>query len=82
MTKLRPEGGYRAIDANDRAYIPRLKGVAVIKLAPRRMSAKFKFGQNLKPDRLQAVVEGLECRGKERDGETAGLICKYHPGPR
>lgn len=82
MTKLQPEGGYRAIDANDRAYIPRLKGVAVIKLAPQRMSAKFKFGQNLKPDRLQAVVEGLECRGKERDEETAGLICKYHPGPR
>ncbi|MGG4091906.1 pyridoxamine 5'-phosphate oxidase family protein [Paenibacillus sp. FSL W8-0187] len=82
MTKLQPEGGYRAIDANDRAYIPRLKGVAVIKLAPQRMSAKFKFGQNLKPDSLQTVVEGLECRGKERDKETAGLICKYHPGPR
>lgn len=82
MTKLQPEGGYRTIDASDRAYIPRLKGVAVIKLAPQRMSAKFKFGQNLKPDRLQAVVEGLECRGKERDEETAGLICKHHPGPR
>lgn len=82
MQKLQPEGGYRAIDANDRAYISRLKGVAVIRLTPQRMSAKFKFGQNLKPDRLQAVVEGLECRGKNRDEETAGLICKYHPGPR
>ncbi|MHA2852993.1 pyridoxamine 5'-phosphate oxidase family protein [Paenibacillus lautus] len=82
MQKLQPEGGYRAIDANDRAYTSRLKGVAVIRLTPQRMSAKFKFGQNLKPDRLQAVVEGLECRRKNRDEETAGLICKYHPGPR
>ncbi|SEK73113.1 hypothetical protein SAMN04488688_102111 [Paenibacillus sp. cl141a] len=82
MQKLQPEGGYRAIDANDRAYTSRLKGVAVIRLTPQRMSAKFKFGQNLKPDRLQAVVEGLACRGKNRDEETAGLICKYHPGPR
>ncbi|MDH6673471.1 nitroimidazol reductase NimA-like FMN-containing flavoprotein (pyridoxamine 5'-phosphate oxidase superfamily) [Paenibacillus sp. LBL] len=82
MQKLQPEGGYRTIDASDRAYIPRLKGVAVIKLAPQRMSAKFKFGQNLKPERLNSVVEELECRGKHRDEETAELMCKYHPVPR
>lgn len=82
MQKLQPEGGYRTIDANDHAYASRLKGVAVIKLVPQQMSAKFKFGQNLKPDRLNAVLEGLECRAQTRDEETAEMISKYHPGPR
>lgn len=82
MRKLQPEGGYRTIDAGDRAYASRLKGVAVIKLVPKRMSAKFKFGQNLKPDRLQDMIGRLEQRGRSRDGETAAHICKYYPGPR
>ncbi|GAB6927070.1 pyridoxamine 5'-phosphate oxidase family protein [Paenibacillus sp. JCM 10914] len=82
MQKLQPEGGYRTIDAADQSYIPRLKGVALIKLVPDRLTAKFKFGQNLKSDRMNAVVEGLTSRGKDRDIETADLVCKYHTGSR
>lgn len=80
MQKLQPEGGYATIDAEDPRYAKRLKGVAVIKLQPIRMSAKFKFGQNLKPDRLESIAQALESREKERDQETARLMRKYYTG--
>ncbi|MFC7678280.1 pyridoxamine 5'-phosphate oxidase family protein [Paenibacillus sp. GCM10028914] len=79
MLKLQPEGGYDPIDANDPRYSPQLKGVALIKLVPHHMSAKFKFGQNLKKRRLDNVLDGLKNRNESRDAVTAEHICKYHP---
>lgn len=79
MLKLQPEGGYDPIDAKDPRYIPQLKGVALIKLVPTQMSAKFKFGQNLKKRRLNNVLDGLKNRNENRDTVTAEQICKYHP---
>lgn len=79
MRKLQPEGGYDPIDAKDPRYAPQLKGVALIKLVPDKMSAKFKFGQNLKNRRLDNVLNGLKNRDENRDALTAELVCKYHP---
>ncbi|WP_054958164.1 pyridoxamine 5'-phosphate oxidase family protein [Paenibacillus dakarensis] len=79
MHKLQPEGGYDPIDAGDPRYVPQLKGVALIKLIPDRMSAKFKFGQNMKPRRRDKVVNGLKNRNENRDAVTVEQICKYHP---
>lgn len=79
MLKLQPEGGYDPIDAQDPRYIPQLKGVALIKLDPAHMSAKFKFGQNLKNRRLNHVLDGLKSRNENRDAVTVEHICKYHP---
>ena len=79
MLKLQPEGGYDPIAAADPRYVPQLKGVALIKLLPSNISAKFKFGQNLKKSRLNNVLDGLKTRDDNRDSLTAQLICKYHP---
>lgn len=44
MRKLQPAGGYAPITPDDADYIPRLKGVSVVKIAVEEISAKFKFG--------------------------------------
>lgn len=74
MNKLQPEGGYDPIDADNPAYAPRLRNVAVVKIVPDRLTAKFKFGQNLKEEERNQVLCGLESRNGERDPETAELV--------
>ncbi|WP_342562807.1 pyridoxamine 5'-phosphate oxidase family protein [Paenibacillus sp. FSL R7-0345] len=82
MQKLQPEGGYLPITADDPKYRPRLKGVAVVRITPDELTAKFKFGQNLKEDGRADVMRGLTERGGARDGETLEMMqkfCPYHP---
>lgn len=79
MGKLQPEGGFKPIDAADTQYIPRISGVAVIKITIDTLRAKFKFGQNLKEKTLDKVLNGLEHRGLELDRDTAELMRKYCP---
>jgi len=79
MRKLQPEGGYKPIAADDPDYAPRLKGVAVVRIAPSRVSAKFKFGQNKREDELREVMEGLSRRNAPMDEETRALMLRYCP---
>lgn len=80
MAKLQPDGGYKTISAEDPDYIPRLKGVAVVKLTVSSLSAKFKFGQNLADEEREDVALKLERRGCPFDHETASLMRHYAPG--
>ncbi|CAM3045873.1 pyridoxamine 5'-phosphate oxidase family protein [Paenibacillus sediminis] len=79
MQKLQPEGGYDPITPDDPRYIPRLQGVAMIKIVPEEMTAKFKFGQNLKEGPFNQVVDGLTKRNHTRDEETVQHMQKYCP---
>lgn len=79
MKKLQPEGGYDEITPEDPKYRSRLKGVALIRITPNEMTAKFKFGQNLKEDERTGIMNGLTERGGERDAETIELMKKYCP---
>jgi nitroimidazol reductase NimA-like FMN-containing flavoprotein (pyridoxamine 5'-phosphate oxidase superfamily) len=79
MRKLQPEGGYKPIDAGDPDYIPRLKGVAIVRIDAERVSGKFKFGQNLEESSRQALTEKLAERGLPLDAETAELMRRYCP---
>ncbi|MHA6534649.1 pyridoxamine 5'-phosphate oxidase family protein [Paenibacillus sp. BAC0078] len=79
MQKLQPEGGYAPIDAEDPKYRPRLKGVAVVRIVPRELTAKFKFGQNLKEEARASVTGGLTDRNGPRDAETIAMMEKYCP---
>ncbi|MGG6311734.1 pyridoxamine 5'-phosphate oxidase family protein [Paenibacillus macerans] len=79
MEKLQPEGGYSPITPADPDYAGQLKSVSLCRIVPEAMSAKFKFGQNLKEPRFSGVVEGLENRGGELDLETIGHMMKYCP---
>lgn len=77
MRKLQPEGGYEPIDPSDPDYLPRIRGVAVLRLAAESLTAKFAFGQHLNEERFERVCGGLEQRGMEGDLQTAELMRKY-----
>jgi Predicted flavin-nucleotide-binding protein len=79
MKKLQPEGGYAPISPDDPRYLPMLKGVSVLKLTPKSITAKFKFGQNLSDGKRSDVVAGLAERGLPLDKETADLMERYRP---
>lgn len=79
MRKLQPEGGYKAIAADDKDYISRLKGVCVVRIDADSMSAKFKFGQNLKEETRSHVMQMLAERNRPLDAETAALMRQYCP---
>jgi len=79
MRKLQPEGGYKTIDADDPDYIPRLKGVGLVRIDADHTSGKFKFGQNLKEPVRNGIIEGLSERGLPQDAETIELMRRYCP---
>jgi predicted FMN-binding regulatory protein PaiB len=79
MSKLQPEGGYDTIDASDSRYASRLKGVALIKIVPEDWTAKFKFGQNVKDQERQQIIDGLQQRGLDDDLTTIEMMRKYCP---
>jgi nitroimidazol reductase NimA-like FMN-containing flavoprotein (pyridoxamine 5'-phosphate oxidase superfamily) len=79
MQKLQPEGGYNPITPSDPAYLPQIKGVAVVKITVQEMTAKFKFGQNVKEPRLSSIIDELEKRQKSLDPETAEAMRKFCP---
>lgn len=79
MNKLQPEGGYTPIDAEDPLYKGQLKAVAVIRIVPDQVTAKFKFGQNLEPQKHEKIQALLEERGVNKDAETAELMRKFCP---
>ena len=79
MNKLQPEGGYTPIDTEDPLYKGQLKAVAVIRIVPSQVTAKFKFGQNLEPHKHKRMQALLEERGTNKDLETAELMRKYCP---
>ncbi len=79
MRKLQPEGGYDPIDASDSRYASRLKGVALIKIVPHEWTAKFKFGQNVKGEERQQIIDGLQQRGLDDDLTTIEMMRKYGP---
>ena len=78
MTKLQPEGGHEPITADNPLYRKSLKTTAVVAIEIRRMTGKFKFGQNLPKSTRRLVAERLEGRGCPLDLETAGAMRRYN----
>ncbi|GIQ67369.1 pyridoxamine 5'-phosphate oxidase family protein [Xylanibacillus composti] len=79
MNKLQKEGGYAPISVSDPDYVPQLKGTAVVKITIDSLTAKFKFGQNWKPERRCEVEQALQKRSAPRDEETIAHMRKYCP---
>jgi len=82
MRKLQPEGGYAPLDAADPRYIPALRAVSVVEIAVSSLSAKFKFGQNLKDEARENIRSRLRERDLPGDEETAELMARYCPHHR
>jgi nitroimidazol reductase NimA-like FMN-containing flavoprotein (pyridoxamine 5'-phosphate oxidase superfamily) len=79
MEKLQPEGGYDPISIEDKAYLSQLKGVSVVKIEIQEITAKFKFGQNWKEERLEQTANLLQERNYELDEATTALMTHFCP---
>ncbi|AJS57448.1 hypothetical protein [Paenibacillus sp. IHBB 10380] len=58
---------------------PRLHGVAIVRIIPDQVIAKFKFGQNLSEAKMDKVINRLQERSLPQDEETIELMKKYCP---
>ncbi len=76
MQRLQPQGGYQPISLQDQRYVKQVKATAVVCIVPSQITAKFKLGQNLKPEQFQAVIETLEQRGTPEDLQTLSWMKK------
>lgn len=79
MKKLQPEGGYTPIEADNPLYEGQLKAVAVIRIVPEQITAKFKFGQNLEPHKHEEIQAMLKERRMGKDMETVEMMRRYCP---
>lgn len=82
MEKLQPEGGYDPITIENKAYVPQLKGVSVVKITIQEMTAKFKFGQNLKEEQHEHITDQLHERNRDLDEATVALMKQFCPHHR
>ncbi len=78
MEKLQPQGGYVPLDPADPKY-KELKSVSVVKIEIESMTAKFKFGQNQKEEKWNAIAGQLEKRNEPGDAETVENMRKTCP---
>jgi len=74
MAKLQPEGGYRPITAGDPLYAEGVKHVAILEFQVERSTAKVALGQNLTPEKRDAVVDLLSRRGGPADARTLAAM--------
>ena len=79
MERFQPEGGHAPLDAEDPRYTAALKGLWVGRVALVDAVAKFKLGQNRKPEQLAAIVETLWRRGEPGDPEAIEAIRAARP---
>lgn len=50
-----------------------------MRITPEEITAKFKFGQNLKEEERSGIISGLSERNNPRDEETIEMMKKYCP---
>lgn len=75
MEKLQPEGRYQSFDSKE--YDKSFSALSVVKIITHHLSAKFKFAQNVTPQRFQMIVEHLEQRGEKLDQLTAKSMKQF-----
>jgi len=81
MQKLQPEGGYAPIDPEDPDYTGQIKSTSVVRINVLELSAKYKFGQNMKEEKFEIVTNGLLNRNEGLDKETIAMmeaLCPHH----
>ena len=74
MARYQPEGGFRAIDADDPLYRSALRQLAAVRLTVERVRTKFKLGQNRSPETRRQVVKFLRERGRPNDARAADAL--------
>lgn len=79
MDVHQPEGGFAPIRAQDPRYAAAIDKIAVLRVRPDRIRARFKLGQNKPREVIEVVIERLWRRGAPGDLEAIGVIRDAHP---
>lgn len=81
MERLQPEGGYRPIDPEDPLYRSHVRGTAVWRLEPERITGKQGLGLGDSDARRARVADFLAERGATLDAETVEEMRRARPLP-
>lgn len=76
VARYQPERGYRAVTVDDPMYAPALARLAMVRIQPVRVWAKFKIGQQVPAEHRDQVARGLRARGH---GSIADLFDRGTP---
>jgi len=79
MERLQPEGRHVPITADHPLYRGPVRGLAIARLVPDRISAVHKLGQERTDDEMRAVLAGLWQRGEEEDLAAIEVASRAHP---
>ena len=74
MARYQPEGGFRAVTAEDPMYRGAIAHIAAVRLEIRDRRAKFKLGQNRPPDVRARIIEAFRKRGRPNDARAAEAL--------
>ncbi len=74
MARYQPEGGFRAVTAEDPMYRGAIAHIAAVRLEIRSRRAKFKLGQNRPPDVRARIIEQFRKRGRPNDARAAAAL--------
>ena len=74
MQRYQPEGGYKAIAAEDPLYRGAIAHIVALRLDVRARRVKFKLGQNRTPEVRANVARELRKRGRHDDAVAADAL--------
>ena len=74
MARYQPQGGFRAVSADDPLYSGAIAHIAALRLEIRNRRVKFKLGQNRSVQQRAKIVEELRKRGRFMDGCAADAV--------
>jgi len=74
MQRYQPEGGYKAIAAEDPLYRGAIAHIVALRLEVRARRVKFKLGQNRAPEVRATVARELRKRGRHDDAFAADAL--------
>jgi uncharacterized protein len=74
LGRYQPEGGFRAVAADDPLYLGALHRLAAVRLRVERTRVKFKLGQNRPAEARRRVIAELRKRGRPTDARAADAL--------
>ena len=74
MARYQPEGGFRAVRADDPMYKAALNHLAAVRLDVQRTRVKFKLAQNRTPESRRTIIAQLRRRGRPTDARAADAL--------
>jgi uncharacterized protein len=74
LARYQPEGGFRAVTAEDPLYRSAIQHIAAVRLEIRVLRVKFKLAQNRPIEAREGVVRQLRARGRRTDERAADAV--------